>query len=58
MRSSNCQSLTALPQPIPGHAICNIGDALALLSGGILRSNIHRVVYVFLPLTRWLSRLT
>ncbi|EJD06909.1 Clavaminate synthase-like protein [Fomitiporia mediterranea MF3/22] len=30
--------------PIPGHAICNIGDALALLSGGILRSNMHRVV--------------
>ncbi|KAK0460814.1 hypothetical protein IW261DRAFT_1532781 [Armillaria novae-zelandiae] len=31
-------------KPIPGHAICNVGDALALLSGGILRSNIHRVV--------------
>lgn len=31
-------------RPIPGHAICNIGDALALYSGGILRSNMHRVV--------------
>ncbi|KAJ7982940.1 hypothetical protein DFH06DRAFT_712899 [Mycena polygramma] len=31
-------------KPLPGHAICNIGDALALFSGGILRSNIHRVV--------------
>ncbi|KAJ7075519.1 hypothetical protein B0H15DRAFT_925443 [Mycena belliarum] len=31
-------------KPIPGHAICNIGDALAILSGGILRSNLHRVV--------------
>ncbi|KAJ7626860.1 Clavaminate synthase-like protein [Roridomyces roridus] len=31
-------------KPIPGHAICNIGDALVILSGGILRSNIHRVV--------------
>ncbi|KAJ7130791.1 hypothetical protein C8R43DRAFT_1025016 [Mycena crocata] len=31
-------------KPIPGHAICNIGDALALFSGGILRSNLHRVV--------------
>ncbi|KAK7051465.1 hypothetical protein VNI00_004439 [Paramarasmius palmivorus] len=31
-------------KPIPGHAICNIGDALAVLSGGILHSNIHRVV--------------
>ncbi|KAL5485845.1 hypothetical protein ACEPAI_6887 [Sanghuangporus weigelae] len=31
-------------RPIPGHAICNIGDALALYSGGILRSNMHRIV--------------
>ncbi|TFK62217.1 Clavaminate synthase-like protein [Pluteus cervinus] len=31
-------------KPIPGHAICNIGDAIALFSGGILRSNLHRVV--------------
>ncbi|KAJ7130720.1 hypothetical protein C8R46DRAFT_1142228 [Mycena filopes] len=31
-------------KPIPGHAICNIGDALALFSGGILISNLHRVV--------------
>jgi len=31
-------------KPLPGHAICNIGDALALFSGGILRSNMHRVV--------------
>ncbi|KAJ8079640.1 hypothetical protein PM082_011227 [Marasmius tenuissimus] len=31
-------------KPIPGHAICNVGDALAVLSGGILHSNIHRVV--------------
>lgn len=31
-------------RPIPGHAICNVGDALTILSGGILRSNMHRVV--------------
>ncbi|KAL1938601.1 hypothetical protein VTO73DRAFT_11416 [Trametes versicolor] len=31
-------------KPIPGHAICNIGDSLNIFSGGILRSNIHRVV--------------
>ncbi|THU77800.1 Clavaminate synthase-like protein [Dendrothele bispora CBS 962.96] len=31
-------------KPLPGHAICNVGDALALFSGGILHSNIHRVV--------------
>ena len=31
-------------RPIPGHAICNVGDALTLFSGGILRSNLHRVV--------------
>ncbi|EIM87631.1 Clavaminate synthase-like protein [Stereum hirsutum FP-91666 SS1] len=29
---------------IPGHAICNIGDALAIFSAGILRSNVHRVL--------------
>ncbi|KAI0323041.1 Clavaminate synthase-like protein [Amylostereum chailletii] len=32
-------------KPIPGHAICNIGDALTVLSGGILRSNLHRVIF-------------
>ncbi|PFH45782.1 hypothetical protein AMATHDRAFT_71100 [Amanita thiersii Skay4041] len=31
-------------KPLPGHAICNVGDALAIFSGGILRSNLHRVV--------------
>jgi len=31
-------------KPIPRHAICNIGDALTLFSGGILRSNLHRVL--------------
>ncbi|KAF8997718.1 Clavaminate synthase-like protein [Cyathus striatus] len=31
-------------RPIPGHAICNIGDAVSIFSGGILRSNLHRVV--------------
>ncbi|KAF9033917.1 Clavaminate synthase-like protein [Hymenopellis radicata] len=31
-------------KPLSGHAICNIGDALNIFSGGILRSNIHRVV--------------
>ncbi|KAJ7613200.1 hypothetical protein FB45DRAFT_939128 [Roridomyces roridus] len=30
-------------KPIPGHCICNLGDAMSILSGGILRSNIHRV---------------
>lgn len=34
----------ACVQPIPGHAICNVGDALSLFSGGILRSNLHRVM--------------
>ena len=39
-------TLTSLAQPLPGHGICNVGDALALFSGGILRSNLHRVVCV------------
>jgi isopenicillin N synthase-like dioxygenase len=31
-------------KPITGHLICNIGDALAIFSGGLLRSSLHRVV--------------
>lgn len=31
-------------RPLPGHAIVNLGDALVKFSGGILRSNLHRVV--------------
>jgi len=31
-------------KPIPNHAICNVGDSLAIFSGGILRSNMHRVL--------------
>ncbi|PCH41768.1 Clavaminate synthase-like protein [Wolfiporia cocos MD-104 SS10] len=31
-------------KPIPGHAICNLGDAMTIFSGGILKSNLHRVV--------------
>ncbi|KAF2104102.1 Clavaminate synthase-like protein [Rhizodiscina lignyota] len=33
----------AYVRPLPGHAIINLGDALVKFSGGILRSNIHRV---------------
>jgi len=31
-------------KPMPRHAICNIGDALKILSGGLLVSNMHRVI--------------
>ncbi|KAI0766207.1 Clavaminate synthase-like protein [Trametes elegans] len=31
-------------KPIPGHAICNLGDAMTVFSGGLLKSNLHRVV--------------
>ncbi|KAI0718464.1 Clavaminate synthase-like protein [Fomitopsis betulina] len=31
-------------RPIPGHAVCNLGDAMYIFSGGILKSNLHRVV--------------
>ena len=31
-------------QPLPGHAICNIGDSLSIFSGGLLKSSLHRVV--------------
>jgi isopenicillin N synthase-like dioxygenase len=30
--------------PLPGHCIINLGDALVKFSAGLLRSNIHRVV--------------
>lgn len=31
-------------RPLPGHCVVNLGDAMTKFSGGILRSNIHRVV--------------
>jgi len=31
-------------RPLPGHAIINLGDAMAKFTNGLLRSNIHRVV--------------
>lgn len=31
-------------RPLDGHVVCNLGDAMTIFSGGILRSNIHRVV--------------
>lgn len=31
-------------KPIEGHAICNLGDAMVIFSGGILHANLHRVV--------------
>ncbi|CAF1224323.1 unnamed protein product [Adineta ricciae] len=34
-------------EPLSGHAIVNLGDAMVKLSGGILKSNIHRVVNTY-----------
>ncbi len=31
-------------QPLPGHCIVNLGDAMVKFTNGLLRSNIHRVV--------------
>ena len=31
-------------KPLPGHAIINLGDAMAVFTNGLLRSNIHRVI--------------
>lgn len=31
-------------RPLPGHAILNLGDAMVKLTGGLLKSNVHRVV--------------
>ncbi|PKY04607.1 putative gibberellin 3-beta hydroxylase [Aspergillus campestris IBT 28561] len=30
--------------PRPGHAVCNLGDAMEFLSGNVLRSSLHRVI--------------
>ncbi|KAF7440296.1 hypothetical protein PC9H_000640 [Pleurotus ostreatus] len=30
-------------KPLPGHVVCNVGDTLNILSGGVLQSNLHRV---------------
>ena len=32
-------------RPIPGHAIVNLGDAMVKFTRGLLRSNLHRVIY-------------
>ncbi len=32
-------------RPVPGHAIINLGDAMVKLTRGLLRSNLHRVIY-------------
>ena len=45
-------------QPISGHAICNLGDAMTIFSGGLLKSNLHRVVYVSRPLLATSVKLT
>lgn len=31
-------------KPVPGHPIVNLGDAMVTFTGGIVRSNVHRVV--------------
>ncbi|KAL9110165.1 MAG: hypothetical protein Q9227_005225 [Pyrenula ochraceoflavens] len=43
-KSSSSSSRWLYVQPLPGHAIVNLGDALATFTNGLLRSNIHRVV--------------
>ncbi|KAK4053176.1 hypothetical protein OIV83_001911 [Microbotryomycetes sp. JL201] len=43
-------------KPLPGHAVCNVGDTLNVFSGGIFNSNIHRVIPPPAPqdkYTRW-----
>ncbi|KAF1925834.1 Clavaminate synthase-like protein [Didymella exigua CBS 183.55] len=41
---SLCEEGWCYVQPLPGHCIVNLGDALVKFSSGKLRSNIHRVV--------------
>ncbi|GAA6037219.1 hypothetical protein JCM8097_008627 [Rhodosporidiobolus ruineniae] len=53
LHGRGCGGLQVLPpgtstwqniRPLPGHAVCNVGDTLSVYSGNILKSNIHRVV--------------
>ncbi|BGP14511.1 hypothetical protein JCM10213_000385 [Rhodosporidiobolus nylandii] len=53
LHGRGCGGLQVLPpgttkwqniRPIPGHAVCNVGDTLSVYSGNIFKSNIHRVV--------------
>lgn len=39
-----CRNSNQYLQPMPGYAICNLGDAMTIFSGGLLKSNLHRVV--------------
>lgn len=31
-------------KPLPGKLVCNIADLLNIFSGGLLKSNMHRVI--------------
>ncbi|GAA5884412.1 hypothetical protein JCM6882_005241 [Rhodosporidiobolus microsporus] len=53
LHGRGCGGLQVLPpgtskwqniRPLPGHAVCNVGDTLSVYSGNIFKSNIHRVV--------------
>ncbi|KAG0654573.1 hypothetical protein C6P46_001594 [Rhodotorula mucilaginosa] len=53
LHGRGCGGLQVLPpgsskwqhiRPLPGHAVCNVGDTLAVYSGNIFKSNIHRVI--------------
>ncbi len=33
-------------QPLPGHAIVNLGDAMVKFSDGLLKSNMQRVITI------------
>ncbi|GAA5821170.1 hypothetical protein JCM10212_002574 [Sporobolomyces blumeae] len=53
LHGRGCGGLQVLPpgtdkwqhiRPLPGHAVCNVGDTLAIYSGNIFKSNIHRVI--------------
>ncbi|KAI0250568.1 hypothetical protein BJV78DRAFT_1283176 [Lactifluus subvellereus] len=30
---------------VPGHSVCNLGDAMEIFNAGVLPSNLHRVVH-------------
>jgi isopenicillin N synthase-like dioxygenase len=51
LHGRGCGGLQVLPpgsskwqhiRPLPGHAVCNVGDTLAVYSGNIFKSNVSR----------------
>jgi isopenicillin N synthase-like dioxygenase len=57
LHGRGCGGLQVLPpgtskwqniRPLPGHAVCNVGDTLSVYSGNIFKSNVRSFPFFFL----------